>query len=139
MLRGQHGEPQRYFALLYGDDADYRYARFTRGRDAGDVLAELEPGAWSDWLRESFVIDGQSIEGHLRLTLMELASDGSRFGLFVPQIWPIDGYTQPDEIALELLEHVGPFLQNPARDALGLIDDNTYFELLSTTPVAGRR
>ena len=130
MLRGQHGEPQRYFALLYGDDTDYRYARFTRGRDAGDVLAELEPGAWSDWLRESFTIDGQSIEGHMRLKLMELALDGSRFGLFVPQIWPIGGYTQPDEIALELLEHVGPFLQNPARDALGLIDDDTYFELL---------
>jgi predicted AlkP superfamily phosphohydrolase/phosphomutase len=61
---------------------------------------------------------------------MELAPDGSRFGLFVPQIWPIDGYTQTDEIALELLEQVGPFLQNPARDALGLIDDDTYFEVL---------
>jgi predicted AlkP superfamily phosphohydrolase/phosphomutase len=130
MLRGQHGEPKRYFALLCGDDASYKYARITRTRDAEDVLAVLEPGAWSDWLRERFTIDGQSIEGHMRLKLMELAADGLRFGLFVPQIWPIAGYTQPDQIAHELLEHVGPFLQNPARDALGVIDDDTYFELL---------
>ena len=130
MQRGQLGEPKRYFALLYGDGSDYRQARITRSRDASDVLADLEPGAWSDWLRERFTIDGQAIEGHLRLKLIELAPDGSRFGLFIPQIWPISGYTQPDEIALELLEHVGPFLQNPARDALGLIDDDTYFETL---------
>jgi hypothetical protein len=79
MLRGRRGEPQRYFALLHGDDAGYGHVRITRARDADDALAELEPDTPA----------------------------GSRFRLFVPQIWPISGYTQPEEIALELLAHVG--------------------------------
>lgn len=33
-------------------------------------------------------------------------------------------------VAKEIGENVGNFLQNPMRDALGLIDDDTYFELL---------
>ena len=36
--------------------------------------------------------------------------------------WWLDGF--------EIDENVGNFLQNPMRDALGLIDDDTYFELL---------
>ena len=130
MQRGQRGEPNRYFALLYGSNGTYERARITRGHDGDDVLADLGPGEWSDWLRDRFTIDGESIDGHLRMKLVELAGDGSRFVLFLPQIWPIDGYTVPNEIGPELLEQVGPFLQNPARDALGLIDDDTYFETL---------
>jgi predicted AlkP superfamily phosphohydrolase/phosphomutase len=33
-------------------------------------------------------------------------------------------------VADEIYENVGPFLQNPGRDALGLVDDDTFFELL---------
>jgi predicted AlkP superfamily phosphohydrolase/phosphomutase len=61
---------------------------------------------------------------------MTLSPAADEFALFVPQIWPVGGYTQPAETAAELLEAVGPFLQNPARDALGIIDDDTYFELV---------
>jgi len=50
--------------------------------------------------------------------------------LFFPQIWPITGYTYPQGIAQEIFANIGPFLQNPARDAMGLIDDDTYFEVL---------
>jgi predicted AlkP superfamily phosphohydrolase/phosphomutase len=48
----------------------------------------------------------------------------------VPQIWPTNGYTKPAGVAQEIDAQVGNFLQNPARDALGIIDDDTYFELL---------
>ena len=53
-----------------------------------------------------------------------------RLSLFVPQIWPRAGYTVPDEIATEIDQEIGTFLQNPGRDALGVIDDDTYFESL---------
>jgi predicted AlkP superfamily phosphohydrolase/phosphomutase len=48
----------------------------------------------------------------------------------MPQVWATEGYTYPAEVAAEIDTHVGPFLQNPARDALGLVDDETFFELV---------
>ena len=36
----------------------------------------------------------------------------------------------PAGTAEEITAAVGPFIQNPLRDALGLFDDDTYFELL---------
>ncbi len=36
----------------------------------------------------------------------------------------------PSTVAVQIDAEVGSFLQNPARDALGQIDDDTYFELL---------
>jgi predicted AlkP superfamily phosphohydrolase/phosphomutase len=59
-----------------------------------------------------------------------LTENADRFELFVPQIWPVTGYTYPEEIAGEIYEKIGPFLQNPGRDALGLVNDDTFFELL---------
>jgi predicted AlkP superfamily phosphohydrolase/phosphomutase len=131
MLRGKHGEPKRYFALILASGAaGYDRVLVTRERDAAAPLADLRPRAWSDWVREAFTIDGAPVEGHVRFKLLELSPEADDFALFLPQIWPVDGYTHPPEIAHELLDACGPFLQNPARDALGLIDDDTYFELV---------
>ncbi|MDP6748051.1 MAG: hypothetical protein QGH37_13740 [Candidatus Poribacteria bacterium] len=79
---------------------------------------------------DTFQIDGADIEGYVRMKLVTLTPTADAFELFVPQIWPREGYTVPDEIASEIDKEVGSFLQNPARDALGVVDDDTYFELL---------
>jgi predicted AlkP superfamily phosphohydrolase/phosphomutase len=50
----------------------------------------------------------------------------------MPQIFPVNGYIQPAEMAEVLYTEVGPFLQNPGRTEFerGWIDDNTFMELL---------
>ena len=131
MVRGTEGTPKSYYALVYGQgDAGYNQVLIGSDRDASQPLALLEPREWAGWWRDSFVIDGASVEGSARCKLMRLSPDGQRLELFFPQIWPLAGYTLPEAIAGEIFEHVGPFLQNPARDAMGLIDDETYFEVL---------
>lgn len=131
MVRGKEGEPKSYYALVYGQgDGGYDRVLVASARDGSRALTLLEPGEWAGWWRDSFEIDGEPVEGSVRCKLMRLSRDGSRLELFFPQIWPLNGYTHPPSIAGEILEHVGPFLQNPARDALGLIDDRTYFEIL---------
>ena len=87
-------------------------------------------GEWTDWWLDCFEIDGEGVDGYVRMKLVNLTPEADAFELFVPQIWPALGYTEPPEVAAELDEHVGNFLQNPGRDALGIIDDDTYFELL---------
>lgn len=122
MQRGESGEPKRYRALV-------RNGR-CRVLDAGGAeVADLAPGEWSGWHRDAFTIDGRPVEGHLRFKLIALTDDS--FELFCPQIWPTGGdWARPAGLAEELTAQTGPFLQNPMRDALGLIDDDTYFELL---------
>ncbi len=131
MLRGREGEPKQFYGLIYASGGDgYDRVRVCRERDASQGVADLGVGQWSDWGLETFTIDGQAVRGYLRLKLIALSPNADSFELFVPQIWPPDGYTQPAEVAQEIDAQVGNFLQNPARDALGVVDDDTYFELL---------
>lgn len=133
MKRPGEGQPQTYYALVYAStDAGYDQVRVTRSKDAADRLFadDLAVGQWSPLVLERFTIGGEAVSGHIQCKLIELAPDASRLELFFPQIWPVSGYTFPDEVGGELLEAVGPFRQNPGRDALGVIDDDTYFECL---------
>ncbi|MCW4037367.1 MAG: alkaline phosphatase family protein [Candidatus Bathyarchaeota archaeon] len=131
MLRGTKSQSKHIYGLIYARTSQgYDAVRVCRSRDARDSYCDLQEGTWSEWLLESFEIDGEQVVGNIRMKLISLSKDGSEFELFVPQIWPIEGYGYPRGIANKLYRKLGPFLQNPARDALGLIDDDTYFELL---------
>jgi predicted AlkP superfamily phosphohydrolase/phosphomutase len=131
MLRGKTGIPKPLFGLIYASGSEeYNRVRICRSRDGQNVLTELSPGQWSEWWPDSFEVDGSSIEGNIRMKLITLTENADQFELFMPQIWPVKGYTYPEEVADEIHKNVGPFLQNPGRDALGLVDDDTFFELL---------
>lgn len=131
MLRGQAGEPKTFYGLLYATDDDgYDRVRICRSRDGSDSIVDLAVGEWSEWWLDEYTIDDEAVQGYTRMKLVGLSPDADRFELFVPQIWPTNGYTEPAAIAEEIDEQVGNFLQNPARDALGVVDDDTYFELL---------
>jgi len=131
MNRGKRGTPKLFFALIYASGANgYDRARICRSRNGKDRVADLAVGEWSDWWLDTFGIDGSDVEGYVRMKLINLSPTADTFELFVPQIWPREGYTSPAELAREIDKEVGSFLQNPARDALGVIDDDTYFELL---------
>ena len=131
MLRGKEGTPKPYYGLIYAGGKDgYDRVRICRSKDADDMITELGPREWSNWWLDSFTIDGEDVEGYVRMKLVALTPNADAFELFIPQIWPTTGYTTPAEIAAEIDQNVGNFLQNPARDALGIMDDDTYFELL---------
>ena len=131
MGRKSQGTPKPFWGLIYAsDNSGYDRVRICLSRNGNDMVTELAVGQWSDWWLDSFQIDGSNVEGYVRMKLINLSANADRFELFVPQIWPREGYTSPAEIAHEIDEHVGSFLQNPGRDALGVIDDDTYFELL---------
>ncbi|OGG57222.1 MAG: hypothetical protein A3F84_04525 [Candidatus Handelsmanbacteria bacterium RIFCSPLOWO2_12_FULL_64_10] len=131
MQRGKKGTPKPFYGLIYASgERGYDRVRVCRSRDGRRAVADLGVGEWSDWWLDGFEIDGARVRGYVRMKLITLTPDADMFELFVPQIWPPDGYTHPKGVAREIDRRVGNFLQNPARDALGLIDDDTYFELL---------
>lgn len=131
MLRGRMGTPRPLFGLVYASgDNGYDRVRICRTRNGDDALCDLSVGQWSDWWLDTFEIDGHKLQGHVRAKLITLTPNADAFELYFPQIWPTSGYTYPDSIASELIKNVGPFLQNPGRDALGFFTDDTYFEML---------
>ena len=131
MNRGKSGLPKSFFGLIYASEQDgYNRIRICKNRSTDEVIADLSVGDWSEWWLDSFNIDGKNIEGYVRMKLITLTGPADAFELFVPQIWPKSDYTTPPDIATLIDENIGSFLQNPARDALGQVDDDTYFELL---------
>jgi predicted AlkP superfamily phosphohydrolase/phosphomutase len=131
MLRGSSGEENVYWGLMIASgEQGYDRILICQKRDARTAVCELTVGQWSDWFVDTFVIDGSPVEGYVRVKLVKLSPEGDELEVFVPQVWPRTGYTQPAGIAEEIDQNVGNFLQNPARDALGRVDDDTYFELL---------
>jgi predicted AlkP superfamily phosphohydrolase/phosphomutase len=131
MNRGKEGKPKPFYGLVYASrSGGYDRVKICRTRDGKKALTDLGVGEWSAWWLEPFEIDSKRLKGYVRMKLINLSKSADMFELFVPQIWPNEGYTHPKRIAREIDRKVGNFLQNPARDALGLIDDDTYFELL---------
>ena len=131
MNRGKTGTPKPFYGLIYASGQDgYDRIRVCYSCSADDIVADLGVGDWSDWWLDTFEIDGSDVEGYVRMKLVTLTPTVDAFELFVPQIWPRTDYTVPLEVATSIDQNVGSFLQNPARDALGQVDDDTYFELL---------
>ncbi len=131
MNRGKTGVPKSYYGLIFATGENgYDRIKVYSSRSGDDVVADLGVGDWSEWWLDSFEIDGADVEGYVRMKLITLTSTADAFELFVPQIWPRSDYTVPSDVATSIDTHVGSFLQNPARDALGQVDDDTYFELL---------
>jgi predicted AlkP superfamily phosphohydrolase/phosphomutase len=128
--RGE-GTPKELHGLVYASGTKgYDRVRICHSKNAVQPLADLAVGDWSEWWLDRFQIDGKTVRGYVRAKLITLSRSADAFELFIPQIWPTEGYTKPASVAREIDRNVGNFLQNPARDALGLIDDDTYFELL---------
>ncbi len=131
MNRGKSGIPKTFYGLIYASGENgYDRIKIYKNRATDEVIADLGVGDWSEWWIDDFEIDAEEIQGYVRMKLITLTSNADAFELFVPQIWPRIGYTVPAEIAADIDQNVGSFLQNPARDALGQVDDDTYFELL---------
>ena len=129
---GTEGATARpFYGLVYAQaGAGYDRVRVCTSRDGSQAIADLAIGDWSDWSRQQFTIGDRTLTGYVRFKLITLTPDADTFEIFMPQVWATEGYTYPAEVADEIDTHVGPFLQNPARDTLGLVDDETFFELV---------
>ena len=77
---------------------------------SGELLATLSVRTWTDWLAADWTVASHTRVGRFRLYLSELSENGERFKLYVSQVWPEDGYTQPAALAAELLDVAGPHL-----------------------------
>lgn len=101
-----------------------------RERDGKSCVAVAGTGEWSEWAVADFAIDGGNRSASLRFKLMELAADGSRLKLYRTQATYTDGFTQPEELAGELVERFGPYQEHASMlpYTAGMADFDTALE-----------
>jgi len=121
--------------LLLIDSGSKGYDRviLSKTKNVKDKICVLSVGQWSEWIRLDFQGENSVTTGTLRLKLVELGKDASKLKIYCSQIMPITGWTYPKEIAKELVENIGPFLQRPGYCQEGLIyggwvDHETFME-----------
>lgn len=93
-----------------------------------DYICELNE--FSPWFRGIFHVHGKRREGTFRILLSRLdeTAAGTEAALYVSQIMPTDGITIPDALGSELVEAVGPLLENSGGRAFerGWVDDSVF-------------
>ena len=113
--------PGKTFHLqVYSSNGEsYDRCLISRDRSGRDVLADLSPGEWSDWILETFDTYDGPREGTFRFKLDKLSPDGRMIGIYATQIMDVDGYTMPRSIGRELYEAIGPFITDIGWEGLG--------------------
>jgi predicted AlkP superfamily phosphohydrolase/phosphomutase len=125
------GRGVSYNALLLNPDGQgYTRCLLSREKDGVKALCTLGQGEWSGWFREVFTVNDEEKIGTVRFKLVELSRDGKRFNLYRSQVYPISSFTHPPEVAEELVEKFGPYINEAIARAFldGLVDEQTFVE-----------
>ncbi|RLF14227.1 MAG: hypothetical protein DRJ66_06440 [Thermoprotei archaeon] len=125
------GKGVTYYVLLLDSKGEgYDSCLIAKEKDASKALCILRPGEWSEWFKEEFEIEGEKKIGTVRFKLIELSKDGKRFRLYRSQVYPISGFTHPPEVGKELVEKIGPYINEGVTLLFfaGLVDEQTFIE-----------
>ncbi len=96
--------------------------------DASQPLCSLALGEWSGYLRLRIPPGGT--EGAFRLKLLAMSPDLSEFRLYRTMVYATSGFSDPPQVAEELVAALGPRLDNTPRLPLAMCWHDTYFEEL---------
>jgi len=125
------GEGVTYYALLLDPDGQgYSELLLSKEKNASKALCRLKEGEWSRWFKEIFIVEGEEKVGTVRFKLVKLSKDGKELILYRSQVYPVSGFTHPPEIADELTEKFGPYINEAVSRAFftGLVDEKTLIE-----------
>jgi predicted AlkP superfamily phosphohydrolase/phosphomutase len=122
----------KYNVLLLSSASLNKYdtALIAKNKDEKNSFL-LKKGQLSDWLIENFEVNGVSKKGSFRMKLMDIGTTNEEsFKLFVSQVFPLEGWTFPNSIAMELINKFGPLLESISHFpyAFGWTDENTYLD-----------
>jgi len=125
------GKGPTYYALILDPDGQgYCELLLSKEKDGSKALCRLREGEWSGWFRENFIVEGEEKVGTVRFKLVKLARNGKELILYRSQVYPVSGFTHPPEIADELIEKFGPYINEAVSRAFfaGLVDEKTLIE-----------
>jgi len=114
-------------------ESRYDTTLIAKNKDAKNGFL-LHKGQLSDWLIEDFQVGGRVTKASFRMKLIDISinknTEKSFFKLFVSQVYPLEGWTFPDNIGMELVNNFGPFLESISHFpyVFDWIDEDTYLD-----------
>jgi predicted AlkP superfamily phosphohydrolase/phosphomutase len=128
------GVPMWILGVALNSELAYDAALVSKEKDFEKGIF-LKKGEMSDWLFEDFRVKDQQARASFRMKLIDTGSNKNLegFRLFVSQIFPLQGWTFPDNVAKELIDHCGPFIESISHFpyAFGWVDESTYMDDVS--------
>ena len=118
-----------YYVLLENRGNGYDKITVCPSRDYSSRIVSFKVGTWCSWFKGDFSTRRGERKGAVVMKLQKLTPDGRKMEIYVPPIYPLEGFTQPAGLASELIEKFGPFspkIQGRLEGAW--VSDETYYE-----------
>ena len=113
IITKREGENQTLWGLVLDTEgAGYDTIVICEQRDGCTELGRTRPGAWSDWIQRTFIVEGKEQPAAFRCKTVELAADASRLLLYRSQVMHVDDFCEPPELSRTLVDRFGPYLEH---------------------------
>ena len=122
-------EAELYLLVLKGREGGYGEVVLFPEKDFSRPLGRARLGSWSEWMVHTF----GGVKAAFRMKLLRLSPDGRDLHLYLSQIYPLEGFTHPSDLAGELVKRCGYYLHRPTVQWLvwgGACDGETFTEEL---------
>lgn len=129
-FQGQGEDQELYFLLLDATGQGYDTVWVCARPDGESRLAQATTGTWTDWIFHPFVFRNRCQTGTFRFKVLDLSPDGQRLKVYRSQIMATTGFTEPEELAQELIERFGPYQEHTSHHTYtdSLADFDTALE-----------
>jgi predicted AlkP superfamily phosphohydrolase/phosphomutase len=127
----RYSEVESLWALLPKEPDGFRRAEVYASKDDGRPLLTCTLDEMTDWSYHTFSTDLGEVDAALRGKLLILEPDAGKVHLYLSEIYPLNEFVHPVELAPELLKACGPFIIQCSRQQVvqaGASDIATYFE-----------
>lgn len=125
-----NGQALRYGLLVADNGNEYNRIQIYASKEAEVPLGEAPAGEWSDWIYDTYTIDGLSIPVAYKIRVLQLDPAGDSFTFYSSYVLDLKTgkYFYPQSIGEELYSKVGPMLQPSNYSRLNPLADQVLLE-----------
>jgi predicted AlkP superfamily phosphohydrolase/phosphomutase len=122
-------QTRRYGLIVAEDGIHYNKVEIYSGKGEEKPIGEAGTNEWSQWIYDSYMINGKRTPVAYKIRVLDLNPDGSSLTFYYSFVLDLEGgkYFYPSDIGKELYQKAGPMLQpvnysrlSPLADAITL-------------------
>ena len=127
------GGARRYGLIVAEDGKNYNTIKIYLNKQQEKPIGEAKVNEWSDWIYDTYTIDGKSTKVAYKIRVINFEPDGSKLTFYSSFVLDLYGgkYFYPNEIGGEIYDKVGPMLQPVNYDRLNPTADQIMLESIT--------